>query len=73
MYIYMYARELGQLASGNGLRAAICKGSTWTNADLLFIGPLETTLSKIQMKLLNFSSKKSISSENVVWKIVALL
>ena len=45
-------------ASGNGLSLVRCQAITWTNADLLSIGLLGTTLSENWIEILTFSFKK---------------
>ena len=46
------------IGSGNGLSPALRQAITWTNADLLSIGPLGTTFSENWIEILTFSFKK---------------
>ena len=56
------------ISSGNGLLPIWHQAITWTNADLLIIGPLGTNLIEIWMKIQNISISKmhwKMLSENV--------
>ena len=46
------------IASGNGLSPVRRQATTWTNADLLLIGPSETHFSEISIEIQTFSLKK---------------
>ena len=46
------------ISSGNGLSPVRCQAITWTNADLLSIGPLGTNFSEIQIEIENISFMK---------------
>ena len=46
------------IGSGNGLSSVRCQAITWTNADLLSVGPLGTNFSEILIEIQAFSSKK---------------
>ena len=46
------------IGPGNGLSPVQCQAITWTNADLLSIGPLGTNFSAILIETLTFSFKK---------------
>ena len=50
--------ELGSIGSGNSLSPVRRLAITWTNADLLSIGPLGTNFREILIKIHNFSFKK---------------
>ena len=56
--------ELGQHWSCNGLLPAHCQAITWTNADLLLIGPLGTNFREIWIKMWNFSLVKIHSKKS---------
>ena len=46
------------IGSNNGLLPVRCQAITWTNADILYTGPLGTNFSEIWIKIKNFSLKK---------------
>ena len=46
------------IGSDNGLSPGRCQAITWTNTDLLSIGPLWTNVSEIQIEIQNFSFMK---------------
>ena len=46
------------IGSGNGLSPVRRQAITWTNADSLSIGPLETNFSQIPIEIQNFSFMK---------------
>ena len=50
--------ELGSIGSGNGLSPVRRQAITWTNVDLLSIGPLRTNFSEIRIKIEKFSCMK---------------
>ena len=50
--------NLVSIGSGNGLSPVRWQAISWTNADLLSIGPLGANLSEIQMEIHNFSFMK---------------
>ena len=63
-----YVRQIG---SGNGLSPVRRQAITWTNADLLSIGPLETNYSETQIKIQKFSfMKMHFKISSVKWRPV---
>ena len=47
--------NLASLGSSNGLAPVRHQAITWTNAELMLIGPLAANLSEIRIKILDFS------------------
>ena len=60
---HFWVRELVRIGSGNGLLPVQPQAITWTNADLLQIGPLVTNFSEILIEIQTFSLKKKY-----IWK-----
>ena len=58
---------------GNGLVLVQCQAITWTNDDLLSVGPTETNLSEIWIKMQSFSFKKINAFENAVCQMTTIL
>ena len=50
--------ELGSIGSGNGLSPVRRQAISWTNVDLLSIGPLRTNFREIRIKIEKFSCMK---------------
>ena len=70
--MHIYVSKLSIIGSDNGLLPGRCQAVTWSNADLLLIGPLGTNFSEI----FNWNSNISIQGnvlENDVCKLAAIL
>ena len=66
----MCVGELTIIDSDNGLSPGRRKAIIWTNARILLIGPLETNVSEILIKIYAFSYKKmhlKISSAKLIY------
>ena len=58
-YMYASVNWIG-VSSGNGMSPVRHQAITWTNANLLSIGPLGTNFCEIRIKMQNFHLRKCI-------------
>ena len=61
------------IASDNGLLHGRRQAIFWSNAGMLFTGPLGTNFSEISIKIHTFSFKERNVFENVVCEMTAML
>ena len=62
-------RHWHHISSGNGLQPVWRQTITWTNADVLSIGPLGTNFSEIRIKIKNFSfMKMHLKTSTAKWR-----
>ena len=60
------------IGSGNGLLPVQCLAITWTNTDLLLIGPLWTNFREIKIKIQIFSFMKMHMKTSAKWQLFCL-
>ena len=65
LLLHISLSQQGQHGSGNGLSPVRRQAITWTNADLLSIGPSGTNFSEIWIKTQNFSFMKMFFSDHL--------
>ena len=66
--MHICVSKLNIIGSDNGLLHGRCQAITWTNANLLSIGPLETNFSEILIEILTFLFiKMHLNMSSVKW------
>ena len=71
---HIWVGKLTIIGSDNGLSPGRRQAIIWTNAGILFIGPLGTNFSEILLKIhIHSHFIQENAFENVVWKMSAIL